>query len=129
MSNTNSLDRINQLKAEIAQLEQSAIQELMDRRNALSSELAGIDAELARLTGKPVETTRKTRGTAAPKQPFGKSIPLQELKELLGAAPDKTLSIRKEGLELANIKTLATANPHLLKLGGKGAWPTVTLLK
>jgi hypothetical protein len=51
------------------------------------------------------------------------------LKELLALAPDKTLNIRKEGLQLANIKTLARVNPHLLSLGGKGAWPTVTLLK
>jgi hypothetical protein len=30
---------------------------------------------------------------------------------------------------LRNIKILAEANPHLLKLGGKGPWPTVTLLR
>ncbi len=47
---------------------------------------------------------------------------------LLAAAPDKTIHIRKAGLELANIKTLARVNPHLLRLGGKGAWPTVTML-
>ncbi len=124
-NNLSSLDRIRQLKAEIAQLEQAAIQELMDRRNALTNELATVDAELARLTGKSVEP-RKTR-SSAPKS--GKSLSLQDLKELLATAPDKTLSIRKEGLDLANIKTLVQANPALLKLGGKGAWPSLTLLK
>jgi len=54
---------------------------------------------------------------------------LSELKELLAAAPNKTLNIRKEKLELRNIKSLASVNPGLLKLGGKGAWPTVTLLR
>ena len=123
---TTSLDRINQLKAEIANLEQSAISELMERRNSLSHELAAVDVELAKLTGKPLEG-KKPR-SASPASP-GKNIPLQELKELLAAAPNKTLNIRKENLELRNIKVLANANPQLLKLGGKGAWPTVTLLK
>jgi hypothetical protein len=125
-NNTSSIDRIQQLKAEIASLEQAAISELMEKRNALSHELATVDAELARLTGKPLEA-KKTR-SAAPKSLL-KSLPLQELKELLAKAPEKTLSIRKEGLDLSNIKTLAKANPTLLKLGGKGAWPTLTLLK
>lgn len=126
MPNSSSLDRIQQLKAEIATLEQAAIQELMDRRNALTNELAAVDAEIAKLTGKPVQE-KKTRASA-PKA-AGLSLPLQELKELLAKAPDKTLNIRKEGLELRNIKVLANANPHLLRLAGKGAWPTVTLLK
>jgi hypothetical protein len=59
----------------------------------------------------------------------GKSIPLSDLKVLLEAAPGKTLNVRKQGLQLANLKTLTNANPHLLKLGGKGAWPTITMLK
>ncbi len=61
--------------------------------------------------------------------PPARSIPLQELKELLAKAPDKTLNVRREGLELQNIKTLAAVNPSLLKMGGVGPWPTVTLLK
>jgi len=126
MPTTSSLDRINLLKAEIAKLEQAALQELMDKRNALSRELASVDVEIARLTGKPVEG-KKTR-SSSPSSP-GRNIPLQELKELLAAAPNKILNIRKENLELRNIKVLASANPGLLKLGGKGAWPTVTLLK
>jgi len=69
-------------------------------------------------------TTPKTKKAAA-----GKSIPLSELKVLLEKAPDKTLNVRRAGLQLANLKTLANANPHLLKLGGKGAWPTITMLK
>jgi DNA repair exonuclease SbcCD ATPase subunit len=126
MATTSSLERINQLKAEIASLEQAAIQELMERRNNLSREMATVDAELAKLTGKPVEG-KKPR--AAGSSANGRNIPLQELKEELAAAPNKTLNIRKANLELRNIKVLAQANPGLLKLGGKGAWPTVTLLK
>lgn len=126
MPNTSSLDRIQKLKAEIAQLEQAALQELMDRRNALTHELASVDAEIAHLTGKTIET-KKSRVSAA--RPAGISLPLQELKELLAAAPGRMLNIRKEGLESKNIKTLAAANPTLLKMGGKGPWPTVTLLK
>jgi septal ring factor EnvC (AmiA/AmiB activator) len=126
MPTTSSLDRIAQLKAEIASLEQAALQELMERRNALSRELATVDAEIAKLSGKLVEGKKgRSSSSASP----GRNIPLSELKELLAEAPDKTLNIRKENLELRNIKVLATANPGLLKLGGKGAWPTVTLLK
>lgn len=51
------------------------------------------------------------------------------LSRFLTAAPNNTLNIRKANLELRTIKNLAKANPGLLKLGGKGAWPTVTLLK
>ena len=131
MSTTvSSLDRITELKAQIATLEKNALQELMDKRNTLNHELAAVDAEIARLTGKPVEG-KKTRSTS-PKSTVksaGKSPSLQELKELLAAAPAKTIGIRKEGYDLQNIKVLANANPGLLKLGGKAPWPTVTLLK
>jgi len=126
MSTITAQERLQQLRAEIAKLEQAAIQELTERRNALSRELAGVDADLAKLTGKPVEG-RKTR-SLTPASP-GRNIPLQQLKEELAAAPNKTLNVRKANLELRNIKVLAKANPGLLKLGGKGAWPTVTLLK
>ena len=124
---TSPTDRIAALKAEIESLQQAAISELMEKRNSLSQQLAAVDAELAALTGKPQEGAKAPRGRRA--APSGKSVPLQELKELLAAAPGKTLSIRKEGLDLRNIKVLAAANPHLLRLGGKGAWPEVTLLK
>ena len=121
---TTSQERINQLKAELKKLEQAAIQELMERRNQLSHELAAVDAEIAKLKGSPIEA-RKTRSTAGP----GRNIPLSELKEMLAAVPNKTLNIRKANLELRNIKNLAKVNPRLLKLGGVGAWPTVTLLR
>ena len=126
MSNTTSLDRITELKAQIAALEKNALQELMEKRNTLSHELAAVDAEIARLTGQPVEG-RKTRVTAP--RVVLQSPSLQALKELLTAAPGKTIGIRKEGYDLQNIKTLAKANPQLLQLGGKAPWPTVTLLK
>jgi hypothetical protein len=126
MPTPSSLDRINQLKAEIASLEKAALQELIERRTSLSRELAAVDAEIAKLNGKPIEGKRpRSTSSSSP----ARNLPLQELKELLAAAPQKTLNIRKENLELRNIKVLASANPQLLKLGGKGAWPTVTLLK
>jgi uncharacterized coiled-coil DUF342 family protein len=125
---TSSLDRIASLTAEIESLKQSAISELMEKRNALAQQLSAIDAELSELTGKAPEPKKRGRRAGSTSAP-AKSLPLQELKELLANAPDKTLNVRKEGLELQNIKTLASANPHLLKIGGKGAWPTITLLK
>ena len=123
---SSSLDRITDLKAQIATLEKNALQDFMEKRNNLSHELAAVDAEIARLTGKPVEG-KKARLTT-PKA-AGKSPSLQQLKEILAAASDKTVGIRSGGYDLRNIKVLAKANPQLLKVGCKGAWPTVTLLK
>lgn len=123
-TNQSAVARIAELKAQLAALQADAIKELREKRAALVKEIAQVDAQLAEMTGQSVG--KAARG---PKVGAGKSIPLQELKALLEAAPSKTLSIRKEGLELRNIKILAEANPSLLKLGGKGPWPTVTLLK
>lgn len=129
-NNLSSIERISELKAQIATLEQGAIRELMERRSTLSAELATVDAEIARLTGKPVEAKNTRSATAKPvTKTAGKSPSLQELKEILAAAPDKTIGIRSGGYDLRNIKILAQANPQLLQLGGKGAWPTVKLLK
>jgi hypothetical protein len=97
----------------------------MDKRNSLSHQLASVDAEIANLTGKPVEG-KKPRATSSKAL---KNPSLQELKEILATAPEKTIGIRKDGYDLQNIKTLAKANPGLLQLGGKAPWPTVSLLK
>jgi hypothetical protein len=123
---TDSLKRINDLKAEISRLEGEALKELRAKRESLAAELARVDGQIAELTGTAVATTGKR---ARKEQQPGKSLPLQELKALLENAPDKTLNIRKENLDLRNIKVLAEHNPHVLQLGGKGPWPTVTLLK
>jgi hypothetical protein len=122
---TEALRRIAALRAEIESLRQTGIGELTEKRNALSRELAQVDAELAELTGRTFEPKPRTPRAAA----AARSVPLQELKELLAAAPGKTLNLRKAGLEVHNVKVLADANPHLLRMGGKGPWPTVTLLK
>ena len=123
---TSSIERIADLKAQIAALEKNAVNELTEKRNALARELAAVDAEIARLTGKPVDGGKAR--SSAPKAP-GKAPSLQELKTIIAGEPDKTLNIRKGGYDLRNIKVLAQANPGLLQLGGKGAWPTVKLLK
>ena len=121
----NSLKRIEELKAQIAKLEADALQELRQKREGLLAELQAIDSQIGAFTGMPAEAKTRKRTDRGP----AKSVPLQELKEMLASAPDKTLSIRKENLDLKNIKVLAQANPTLLKLGGNGPWPTVTLLK
>jgi hypothetical protein len=121
----NPLKRIEELKAQIAKLEADALRELKEKREALLAELQSVDAQIAEYTGAPVESKMRKRADRGP----ARSLPLQELKDLLANAPDKTLSIRKENLDLRNIKVLAQANPSLLKLGGNGPWPTVTLLK
>ena len=87
-----------------------------------------MNAQIAELTGNNPES-RKLRGGSATTSTPSRQLTLQELMELLSAAPEKTVGIRKENLDLPNIKTLAAANPHLLRLGRKGPWPTVTLLK
>ena len=116
-TNLSSLDRIADLKAQIAAIEQGAIRELVEKRNTLSRELVAVEAEIARLTGKPVDGVKSR--ASAPKA-AGKSPSLQELKAIIAEDPEKTLNIRKGGYDLRNIKVLAQANPGLLQLGGKG---------
>lgn len=123
---SSALTQIEKLELEIAALRKQALQELRAKRESLAEELAKIDAQIASLSGTPASTEKKQPRVVGEKP--GKSVPLTELKALLAEAPEKTLNIRNAGLQLANIKTLAQANPHLLKMGGKGAWPTVTLL-
>jgi hypothetical protein len=119
------LKQIEELKAQIARLEGDALRDLRKRREELVAELQSVDSQIATLTGVSVESKTRKRTEREP----AKLVPLQELKELLANAPDKTLNIRKENLDLRNIKVLAEANPHVLRLGGNGPWPTVTLLK
>ena len=137
MAIPNSLQEINKLQQQIEQLKDAAVSELKARRAELESELKSVESEIENLTGKPA-TVRRPRAYAAPsagpvasapEASSGKKPDLQELKALLGAAPEKTISLRKEGYDVRNVKILAMANPHLLRMGGKGAWPEVTLLK
>jgi hypothetical protein len=117
-------ERIAALKAEIQSLEQSALTELQDKRNALLEEIAAVDAEIEGLTG---ESTEKLAiRTRAPKR-AGKQISFELLKTTLRELPGKTMNIRKEGYDSKQIKSLIASNPESLSLGGKGAWPTVSL--
>jgi hypothetical protein len=123
MSHKNPLDEIKKHEEAIAALKDEAVAQLRTREAELNNELEEVRTEVEKLTGKPAEKrTRKSKGE-------GKKPDLQELKAMLSKAPDKTLNIRNAGLDTANIKTLAKANPGLLKLGGKNPWPTVTLVK
>ena len=119
-----ALAQIEKLQQEIAALKTQALQELRARRAAILHDITEVDAQVAALTGVAAEKKQPS----VPAGLSGKSIPLADLKVLLAEAPEKTINIRKAGLQLANIKTLARVNPHLLRLGGKGAWPTVTML-
>ena len=126
------LEEISKLQQQIETLKDAAITELRNRKAALEAELKSVDGEIERLTGKQPRQRRVRYGTpeaagAAPTQM--KRPDLQELKALLAAAPNKTISLRKEGYDVRNVRVLAQANPHLLRMGGKGPWPEVTLLK
>ncbi len=131
MAKLTSLEQIEKIKAEaeaqIAQLKNDALAELQAKRAEALDTLNSIEAEIAELTGKPAGT-RKTRKGSGPKS-AGLKPDLQELKTMLAKADGKTLNIRKAGLDTENVKTLAAANPGLLKMGAKGPWPTVTLTK
>jgi hypothetical protein len=122
MSKPTPLEEILKLQQQIEALKGGAISELSARRAALQSELKSLDAELEALTGKPAG--RRPRAT-----PAIRSVTFQELKDLLLAAPNKALNIRRAGLDATNIRTLANLNPKDLQMGGKGAWPTVTLVR
>lgn len=120
------LDALDELIAELAHLQESVVRQLLDRRARLSQELASVDAELAELEEKPAPAKKQPAKTPAQE---GRKPTLPELTAELEAAPEHTLNIRKEHLDVKHIKALAKANPQTLQLGGKGGWPTVTLLK
>ena len=120
-----ALAQIEKLQQEIAALKTQALQELRAKRAAIFHDITEVEAQIAALTGVSAEKKQPSASAGL----SGRSIPLAELKVLLAEAPEKTINIRKAGLQLANIKTLARVNPHLLRLGGKGAWPTVTMLQ
>jgi len=122
---TNPLEEIQKLQAQIASLKDSAISELRARKSAIEEELHSIDGELEKLTGKPAGARR---GRRVGDTPLKRSLTFQELKDMLLNTPSKTLNIRKEGLDITNIRTLANINPRDLMLGGKGPWPTVSYI-
>lgn len=124
---TSALHRIQELKEQIAKLEGDALRELRQRRDALAKEIASVDAELAKLSGEAAPAKKGPRKAKA--QTPSQTTTLPELQQLLEAAPDKTVSIRKTNLDLASVKALVLDHPELLRLGGKGPWPTVTLVK
>jgi hypothetical protein len=86
--------------------------------------LRSIEQEIEKLTGKAAGG----RGRRSADTPAKRSLTFQELKDSLLATPSRTLSIRKQGLDVTNIRTLANINPRDLVLGGKGPWPTVTYI-
>jgi len=129
-----ALEAIAKLQQQIAQLKDSAITELQARRIQLQAELKTIDADIEHLTVKPPRAPRTARVPGAPSRPRsnapeGKKPDLQQLKALLAEAPGKTILLRKEGYDVRNVKIMAMANPTLLRMGGLGPWPTMTLLK
>ncbi len=121
-----SLDALDELIAELAHLQESVVRQLRERRERLCQELASVNAELEELEEKPAPAKKKPAKTPAN---AARKPTLPELIAELEAAPEHTLNIRKAHLDVKNIKALAKANPQTLQLGGKGGWPTVTLLK
>ncbi|HEY2342657.1 MAG TPA: hypothetical protein VGH90_06495 [Chthoniobacteraceae bacterium] len=122
---TNPLEEISKLQAQIAQLKDVALQELKMRKTTLETEISSIDREVEKISGRPAGR----RGVKLFDTPARRSVTFHELRDLLLAEPDRTLSVRKAGLDSTNIRTLANLNPRELRLGGKGPWPTVTLVK
>jgi hypothetical protein len=122
MPKPTSLQEISKLREQLSKLKDEAVVELTARVAQIRAELKDIDGQLESLTGKPA--TRKGRAT-----PAMRSITMQDLKDLLASSPYQTVNIRKAGLDTTNIRTLANLHPKEIQLGGKGAWPTVGLLK
>jgi uncharacterized coiled-coil protein SlyX len=113
------LQEIEKLQEQLSKLKDAAVVELNARVTQIRTDLKDIDAQLESLTGKP--TTRKGRAT-----PAMRSITMQDL---LASSPNQTVNIRRAGLDTTNIRTLANLHPKEIQLGGKGAWPTVGLIR
>lgn len=115
------LNRIEQLKAEIAGLEKAAVSDLIAKRASKVKELEALDAEIARISGKGVNAGRV-------KAKPGRPVSYQELMMLLERAAGNTINVRKEKLDLALVRSIAAGNPKLV-FGGKGPWPTLSLVR
>lgn len=120
-----AIEEIAKLQAQIQQLKGDALKELQNRKSSIEEELEAIEAELLNLTGK-ADGRRGKRGLDTPAK---RSLTYAELREMLAAAPERTLNIRKQNLDLLNVRTLVHANPQFLSLGGKAPWPTVSLVR
>jgi hypothetical protein len=116
------LQEISKLQEQLSKLKDAAVVELNARVAQIRAELKDIDAQIESLTGKPA--TREAKAT-----PAMRSITMQDLKDLLASSPNQTVNIRRAGLDTTNIKTLANLHPKAIQLGGKGAWPTVVLVR
>jgi hypothetical protein len=124
-----SFEALDALIAAVADLQSAAEQELRARREWLSRELASVEAELTEMTdlaGDPQGPEKTQAGVPAN---TSKKLTLSELIAELEAAPERTLNIRKAHLDVKSVKALAKANPQRLEIGGKGKWPTVTLVE
>lgn len=125
-------DSIDELIAAIARLQEKAVEELRERRARLRRELSTVDAELAELTDAVIERPEEAGNPAPIKAATTSAKRLVSVAELIAelqAAPDRTINIRKANLDVKTIKVLAKAHPHMMKLGGKSGWPTLTLLE
>ena len=124
-SDVELLDALDELIAEVANLQSSIVEELLARRAWLCRELASVDSELADLeeTSAPEKKPRTKTATGD-----ARKLPLTELIAELEAAPEHTLNIRKAHLDVKHTKALVKKNPQRLQLGGKTGWPTVTLV-
>lgn len=121
MPTKSATDKIKELKEQLVVAELEATQELRDREAKLLEQLEEVRAQIAEITGE------EPRAQKAPKKK-GKLVSSDRLKELLNAAPEKTLSLRKEGLDLDCVKKLAAEFPKEFQIAGKGPWPTVSLI-
>ena len=122
---TSALSRIADLQKQIETLKETAIRDLKEKRVELAQQIHEVDAELASLTGK----SQEPKGKFTRSRIVGRTPSFQELKDLLSAIPDRTLNLRREGLDVKHVKQLAASNVGVLKMGGRGPWPTVTLVK
>jgi uncharacterized coiled-coil protein SlyX len=116
------LSKIEELKAQIAQLQEEALAELQAKRARLADELAAVEAQIQELTGAPAPPASRRERAAR------KTITFEALTDLLKKLPGHTLNIRREGYDVAAIKALVAAHPGALQLSKNGPWPAVTLL-
>ncbi len=120
------MDSFDELIAAVVRLHEKTVAELRERRARLRRELSSVDAELADLTDDKTEEPAPVKAAATSAK---RSVTVAELIAELQAAPDRTINIRKANLDVKTIKVLAKAHPHMMKLGGKSGWPTLTLLE
>lgn len=123
-SKINALEQIANLQQQIAALQESALSELRDRRNALLQEVAELDQQIAEITGRPIEAKKEAKTTRTRSASISDEDLRQRVLKAFAEQGVNGLNMKQIGQIVGQspirIKKFITDNPEVLKRQGSG---------